>query len=322
MRDRICIILVNWNGKKDTLECLDSLTKVDYPLFSVIVVDNGSQDGSVAAIRAAHPHVPIFETGENLGFAGGNNVGISWALSKPFKWILLLNNDTTVDPDFLNAFMRAAEQQPEAKILGAKILRAHEPTRIDHLGGRWNPAIAEFESLSAGDPAHLHTDMQPVDYVCGAALLMHRSVPEAIGLLEPRFFLFWEETDFCFRARRKGFSIWTAPEAKVWHKVSASFIGGKPHSHYYWWRSRLLWLERNLPPSERQALHRTLIRPELLKTLRHYFFRSSQHFLSRLILLPSNSQRLAKLKRLKAGLAGAIDYYRGRFGNCPPWLLK
>jgi hypothetical protein len=322
MTDRICIILLNWNGKKDTLECLDSLAKVDYSRFTTIVVDNGSADDSVTAIRAAHPNVPIFETKENLGFAGGNNVGIRWALSKPFQWILLLNNDTIVSPDFLKAFMYEAKRNPEAKILGAKLLRYHEPDQVDHLGGKWNPSIVEFESLGAGIFDGRLQESQEVDYVCGAALLMHRSVPETIGLLEARFFLFWEETDFCFRARRKKFGVWTAPHAKVWHKVSASFVGGKPHTQYFWWRSRLLWMERNLPLSERKELMRTVVRPELLKTLRHYLLKNLQEILSRLLLKPKDIKRLQKIKRLKSGLAGALDYYRGRFGNCPKWVMK
>lgn len=307
---KIIIILVNWNGKKDTLECLDSLQKVEYPNFLTIVVDNGSVDDSLAAIRAAHPLVPILETGANLGFAGGNNVGIEWALRHHAEWILLLNNDTTVAPDFLNAFLVAAKEEPKAKILGAKILRYSQPTLIDHLGGRWNPDLAEFESLESGQTDHSYCNMQAVDYVCGAALLMHRSVPEKIGFLEPKFFLFWEETDFCYRARRAGFEVWTAPEAKIWHKVSSSFTGGKPHMHYFWWRSRLLWLERNCPAKEKKRIYRKIIIPEIWKVFRHYLIKS---------IFRSDPQ---KLRRYKAGCAGIIDYLRGRFGNCPNWLVK
>lgn len=315
-RPRICIILVNWNGKRDTIECLDSLALVDYPKFSRLIVDNGSTDGSVEAIRAKHPDLPILQTGENLGFAGANNVGIRWALSKPFEWILLLNNDTVVDPDFLNAFIRQTVATPEAKILGAKLLRYHDRNRIDHLGGKWNPNIVEFDSLHAGEPDGGQTS-EEVDYVCGAALLMHRSVPETIGFLEPRFFLFWEETDYCFRARRKGFVVRTAPEARVWHKVSSSFIGGKPHTHYFWWRSRLLWLERNMPRSERKVLMKTVVRPDLWKELRHFTLKSLQA-----LFRPRDAALTQKVKRLKSGLAGAFDYYRGKFGNCPKWVSK
>jgi hypothetical protein len=314
--NKICVILLNWNGKTDTIECLNSLRKCSYGKFTAIVVDNGSTDGSIQAIRAAHPSVPIFETRANLGFAGGNNVGIEWALRKPFDWILLLNNDTLVEAGFLEAFLEAAKEHSEAKIFGAKILRYGDRNRIDHLGGMWNSVIGEFESLHMGENDR-EIEGREVDYVCGAALFMHRSVPEAIGLLESKFFLFWEETDYCFRARRKGFHVRTAPHARVWHKVSASFTGGKPHSHYFWWRSRLLWLERNLPFAERQELLKRLVYPEIRKTLRHLFLKSIQQ-----MFRPSDLVLRQKTKRLKAGLIGALDYYRGKFGNCPSWLVK
>lgn len=323
-QERICIIVLNWNGKKDTLECLESLSKVDYYPFSTYVVDNGSTDDSVEAIREAYPNIPIHETKKNLGFAGGNNAAIEWALTKPFKWILLLNNDTIVAPDFLKAFMETAKKNPDAKILGAKILRYSDPTRIDHLGGVWNSQNAKFESVASGliDDGISFEESKPVDYVCGAAMLIHRSVAESIGVLEPRFFLFWEETDYCFRARRKGFGVYTSPNARIWHKVSASFIGGKPHSHYFWWRSRLLWLERNLPPSERRKVMKEIVRPELIKMIRHFFFKSIQSLLGRLPYAPPRPDRPKKLRRLRAGIMGALHYYCRKFGNCPKWVSK
>jgi GT2 family glycosyltransferase len=314
---KISIILLNWNGMKDTLECLDSLKAVTGPKFRTLVVDNGSSDGSVAAIRAAHPHVPIFETGKNLGFAGGNNVALEWAIDKS-EWILLLNNDTAVDPSFLEAFLAAAKEQPNAKILGAKIYRYSDKNRIDHLGGFWNPSIAEFESPASNqlDDGISFEAMQQVDYVCGAALFMHASVPKTIGLLEPNFFLFWEETDFCIRAKKAGFEVWTAPKAKVYHKVSSSFTGGKPHMHYFWWRSRLLWIQRNCPFSEKRRIYRNIVFPELLKQGRHYLLRSLQSLFSK------NPALKEKRARLKAGLLGAFHYSIGRFGNCPPSLTR
>lgn len=317
---KIIIIILNWNGKKDTLECLASLANVDYPHFQTIVVDNGSSDDSVAAIRQAFPKIPILETKENLGFAGGNNAGIEWALRHKAEWIFLLNNDTIADPSLLRAFLAAAKERPQAKILGAKIFRYHEPERLDHVGGFWDPKIAEFVSPASGqiDNPFDFAEMEPVDYVCGAALFMHRSVPETIGLLEPRFFLFWEETDFCFRARKAGFEVWTAPQAKVWHKVSSSFTGGKPHTHYFWWRSRLLWVRRNCAPAEKRRLYRTVLLPELWKTARHALLKTALNRLTR----TTDPARLEKARRCRAGLAGALDYFRGRFGNCPAWVTK
>jgi GT2 family glycosyltransferase len=285
--------------------------------MTTLVVDNGSTDGSVAAIRRGFPEVPIIENQQNLGFAGGNNVGIRWALTKPFDWIFLLNNDTRVAPDLFESLLAAARAQPNAKILGAKILKYQDPNRIDHLGGAWDPKRAEFFSLHSGLEDRHDIPPAQVDYVCGAALLMHRSVPETIGLLEEKFFLFWEETDFCFRARRKGFEVWTAPQARVWHKVASSFVGGKPHSHYFWWRSRLLWLERNIPYAERQLLMSEIVSRELWKTARHYGLRLLQKWLRRITLRPSRPDLEQKIRLLKAGLRGAFDYSRGRFGDCP-----
>ncbi len=313
---RVCVILLNWNGKKDTLECLHSLQSITYKRMQTIVVDNGSTDDSVQAIRKEYPLIPILETGENLGFAGGNNIGIKWALRKPFEWILLLNNDTTVDPGFIEAFLDAAKEK-KAKLLGAKIYRYHDPKCIDHLGGFWNPKIAEFECPWQGkiDDGTCE-DMHLVDYVSGCALFMHKAVPEKIGLLEPTFFLYWEETDYCFRAHRAGFDIWTAPKAKIYHKVSTSFTGGKPHMHYFWWRSRLLWISRNCTSREKRALYQKVILPEIIKSCRHYCLKSIQLSILRLLKRPHLTQK-EKLRRYKAGLTGIFDYFRKKFGNCP-----
>ena len=320
-RNRICIVLLNWNGKKETLECLESLSQIHYKKAQPLVVDNGSTDGSVSAIRAAYPAVPLLETNRNLGFAAGNNVGIQWALKKAFDWILLLNNDTIVAPDFLNAFLTAAKEK-KAKILGAKIYRYHDRDRIDHVGGFWNPSIAEFESCGYGklDDKISYEEMQRVDYVSGCAFFMHRTVPEKIGLLEPNFFLYWEETDYCYRGRKAGLEIWTAPQAHVYHKISTSFIGGKPHMHYFWWRNRFLWISRHCTPQEKRILYRKILFPELWKYVRLCVLQSPTNYLLRKIdkKNPSHSQ---KLRRYKAGLTGALHYFLGKFGNCPNWLL-
>jgi GT2 family glycosyltransferase len=310
---KIFVILLNWNGIKDTLECLASLQKVNYPNFQPLIVDNGSTDNSVAVIRASYPHVPILETKTNLGFAGGNNVGIEWALAHHAEWILLLNNDTLVDPNILLEFLCAAKAQPKAKILGAKILRYHEPKILDHLGGFWNEKKGEFTSPEQGTLDHDYFNMRQVDYVCGAAFFMHRSVPKTIGLLEPRYFLFWEESDYCCRAKKAGIEIWTAPKAIVRHKISSSFTGGKPHTEYFWWRSRLLWVERNCSPEEKRNLYKKIIVPQIWKMVRHYLLR---------FLFTFGKQRKQKLKRNKAGCLGVIDYFRGYFGNCPASLQK
>jgi GT2 family glycosyltransferase len=321
---KIVILILNWNGKTDTLECLSSLAAADpIPLFSTVVIDNGSTDNSVHDIRAAYPDIPIIETKANLGFAGGNNAGIRWALGKSFEWILLLNNDTIVAPDFIKKFLEAARQKPSVKMWGAKIYRYSDRSRLDHLGGYWDADKADFVSYAANrlDDGSFE-EMKPVDYVCGAALFMHKSVPETIGLLEESFFLLWEESDFCTRARRAGFEIWTAPHARIWHKVSASFIGGKPHMHYFWWRNRLLWIHRNCTPQEKRQLYIRLILPEMAKNIKLACLKTAQTALLRLFGRPADQSRIEKARRYRAGCRGILHYFLGRFGNCPFSYLR
>lgn len=321
---KILILILNWNGKKDTLECLASLSAVNpSPLFSVLVVDNGSQDDSVEAIRASFPEIPILETKENLGFAGGNNVGIRWALKKSFEWILLLNNDTIVAPDLIEQLIKAAKEKPSARILGAKIFRYHDQERIDHLGGFWNPDTATHISYASDQiDDGSYDEMKQIDYVSGCALFMHRSVPETIGLLEERFFLLWEESDFCKRALKAGFEIWTAPKAKIWHKVSASFIGGKAHMHYFWWRNRLFWISRNCTPLEKRKIYLDVLIPEMRKIAKLAFLRSVQVIFAGMFHYRPDREREQKARRYRAGLRGILHYFLGKFGPCPKTYLK
>ncbi len=321
---KIAILVLNWNGKGHTLECLSSLEKVSsIDLCSTLVIDNGSTDDSVEAIRKAFPQIPILELDENLGYAGGCNAGIRWALGKSFEWILLLNNDAIAEPDFIDAFLAASRQKPSAAILGAKAYSRSRLGQIDSFGGYWNPASAQFE-----DPARGKTDepafeqMQIADYVCGCALFMRREVPETIGLLDERFFLFWEEADFCTRARRHGFEIWTAPQAKVHHKVSASFTGGKPHTDYFWWRNRLLWISSNCAAREKRRLYREVLLPEMAKSFKLAFLKTAQVFLLKLFRRPIGDLRAVKARRYRAASCGILHYFLGRFGNCPARYAK
>ncbi len=298
----IALIILNWNGKKDTLECLDSIAKLDYEKFETIVVDNGSTDGSLDSLPT---HVTVLKNKENLGFAEGNNVGIRYALEKDFDAVVLLNNDTIVDPQFLSAFARA-----DKPIQGALIYLYQERDRLDHLGGTWNPRTASFDftCLRAKEiPEELS-----LDYLCGCALFVRRGVFETIGLLESKFFLIWEESDFCFRAKRAGFPLHVCREALVWHKVSASFTGGKPHSTYFWWRNRLLWIERNCTRPQKVSLYLRVLLPEIFHLYKLFAIKS---------LFPSKNKK-EKLLQYRAALTGIHHYICRRFGNGPAWIYK
>lgn len=244
----IAIVVLNWNGRDDTLACLSSVGKIAYPNFRVIVVDNGSADDSVAAIRAAFPDVEIIETGRNLGFAGGNNVGIRRALAQSADYVLLLNNDTEVDPGILSAFVAAAERFPDAGVFSGKIYYHAEPNRIWYAGGQWNPKNARFDLVGEGllDNGINYSNTCETGYACGCAFFLPAGRLREIGLLDEDFFLYFEETDWCFRAKAAGHSSNFVPDAKLWHKVSVSFGGeGSPLALYFITRNRLLWARRH-----------------------------------------------------------------------------
>lgn len=315
---KIAIILVNYNGKSDTIECLSSLEKLSYSNYEIIIIDNGSKDDSVNTILGLYPHVALIETKKNLGFAEGNNVGIRYAIEKGAQYFLLLNNDTIVDPQMLTYFLISIKRKKDAGILGAKIYNYSKPNTIDHLGGLWNPKKAEFESLANNfiEDDQTYEKMQQVDYVCGCAFFITKQLIEKIGFLEPKFFLIWEETDYCYRAKRKGFKTYTCPKAKVWHKISSSFSGGKPQMHYFWWRNRLLWIERNLEFSEKKSLYFSPILMEIFKTIKLRWIKAIELKLLKFFHKDRDlSLKEQKLKRYQAGTRGILHYFLRKFGN-------
>jgi GT2 family glycosyltransferase len=320
---KVVIIVLNWNGKKDTLACLESLEKLTYSNFETIVVDNGSTDASSTAIREKFPHCNLLETGANLGFAEGNNVGIRKAIERQADYLFLLNNDTVVASDILEGFIETFRSHPTAGVLGAKIFLFEQQDTLDHLGGLWNKATGTFEfiGLHKKEDSISWQEPEKLDYVCGAGLMIKREVVEAIGGLEPRFFLIWEESDFCFRARRAGFQILTCPQAKLWHRVSSSFIGGKPHSTYFWWRNRLLWIERNCPFKEKLKLYLRVLLPDILHMLKIHGIKKIQLFaLKKLRPKADVKEKEMKILKNRAALCGVRDYFLRRFGKGPDWI--
>lgn len=317
---KVAVVILNWNGKHDTVACLKSLETSSQVPFHTIVVDNGSQDDSVVEIRKQFPHISVLETGSNLGYAGGNNHGIQEALKYNVDGVLLLNNDTLVEPGFIEAFIHSCKTHPEVGIWGGYPLRFHSPGHLDHLGGIWNSEKADFDLIGLNAPRGFQTDL-PLDYVCGCSIFIRREVFEKIGLLEPKFFLFWEEADFAMHAKKVGFKIGICKQAVLHHKVSASFIGGSPHKKYFWWRSRLLWIERNCSPEEKDKLFDKLIQLELWHYKKLYGIKRIELALLQLIGRKNLQEKQQKLKQYRAILQGIRDYQAGNFGAGPVWLF-
>jgi GT2 family glycosyltransferase len=297
----VCTILLNWNGWTDTVECLESLFRSDYPPTPVVVCDNGSEDGSLERIRAwaegrldvwlpreqalrelvlppvAKP-IPYVEytreeaerggdpgaadvplvlvrTGGNLGYAGGNNVGLRYALARGDRdMVWLLNNDTVVRPDTLRPLVEELRGAPDVGICGSTLLSYHAPGVVQTLGGaRYNRWLALSRNIGEGAPAGALPSRRAVlrrlDYVTGASMLVSRALLTELGLLNEDYFLYFEELDWSTRARGR-FRISWAPESVVYHKEGAS-IGGSSRdkakswtSDYHFVRSRLLFTRR------------------------------------------------------------------------------
>lgn len=242
---QVAIIILNWNGQTDTLACLASLSHLDYPACHIVVVDNGSNDDSVAAIGSAYPRVILLETGDNLGYVGGNNVGLDYARTLGVDYALLLNNDTEVAPDFLRLLIDAAEADPTVAIVGPLIYYFDHPERIWSAGGviDWQQGNTYLRGLNEPDHGQFNSMPHPVDFVTGCALLIKMSAVEQVGLLDPRFFAYYEETEWCARVARAGFKILLVPQARIWHKISLVAREASPQVHYYMTRNRLLFLK-------------------------------------------------------------------------------
>ncbi|MFV9505140.1 MAG: glycosyltransferase family 2 protein [Oscillochloridaceae bacterium umkhey_bin13] len=300
MSKRVAIIVLCYNGIADTLACLASLRQLDYPReqSQVIVLDNASQDSTPERVRAAFPEVVVIENGANLGFAAGNNVGLRYALAHGYDYALLLNNDTEVASDFLSLLVAAAEASPRTGVVGPTIYYHADPDLIWSAGGRidWQRGIGLMEGTGTRDVGQDQGRLHPVDFVTGCAMLVKREVLEQAGLLDERFFMYYEETEWAVRIARAGYGIVHVPAAKVWHKIPLDARFDQEYLAYYMTRNRLLFLQAV------GARPGTWLHALVFQDLRTY---------ASLWLRPKWRTRRG---RVGMGL-GWLDFWRGRFGR-------
>jgi len=251
----IAVVIVNWNGKDDTIRCLESLQKISLMgnTLSIIVVDNGSTNDSVDTIKKSFPKIPLIVTGKNLGFTGGNNVGIRKALEKGADLIWLLNNDTLVDKQVLS--FTSVFDDPHVGACGSKIYFApghefHHDRYKESDRGRvfwyagglvdWNNLYASHRGVDEVDHGQYdHAEETP--FITGCSLVVRRDVVEKVGMLDDRYYLYLEDLDWNIRIQKAGWKTMYVPTSIIWH-VNAGSSGrpGNPVHEYYFTRNRLL----------------------------------------------------------------------------------
>ncbi len=248
---RVAVVVLSWNGRDDTLRCLASLAAVSYTPLSVVVVDNGSIDGSADAVESAFPDVVVVRLGRNAGFSGGVNAGIAAALERGADDVLLLNNDMVVDAGFLAPLVNAA-MQPEVAAACSQILFAEPPDRIWYAGASFHPRRGHHGRNIGFGKAPVPPARPPyeVDCACGGAMLIPRRAIEEVGLFDEGLFAYREDLDWSLRAREPGGRVVVVPASIVRHRVSASTGGeSSPTSLYYDLRNSLTVAERHAPLS-------------------------------------------------------------------------
>jgi len=222
-----CLVL-NLNRRELLRETLDSVQRMTYPNFRLVVIDNGSNDGSQEMVRSGYPSAALIENGTNLGFGEGNNVGMRYTMKQGSQWIFLLNNDIVVDPNLLTELMNAAMAEPDVGILGPKIYYHAEANTLWYAGGRINyfTGVISHRGVRQEDRGQ-YDAAGDTEYVTGCAFLVRREVLETVGLFDAVYCpAYSEDADLCVRAQRAGYRLRYVPQAKLWHKVSASSGGG------------------------------------------------------------------------------------------------
>lgn len=292
----VVTIVLNTNRRDDTLECLASLEAQTGVRNHVIVLDNRSTDGSVDAIRARFPATEIISIDQDKGYAGNNNVGIRAAAVHEPDWLLILNEDTVLDPRCLERLVAAGESDPRIGMVGPMVFHHDEPTVIQSAGGQ----LGRFwESIHVGanetDQGQFDR-VRDVDWISGCALLVRQAVVDRIGALDERFYYYWEETEWCVRTRKFGWRIVHAPDAKLWHKGVRRHYVPSPNVTYYNTRNKFLLMSTHRASRYVWCVEWTRTAKTLLAWTLKSRWRQSQE------------------KHRKAMVQGVVDYLMGHWG--------
>lgn len=241
----VSIVTVNYNQSQVTCELLESLRKVTYPNLEIIVVDNGSPNDNPERISTLYPECKLIKSADNLGFAGGNNLGIKHSKG---EFLLFINNDTEVEPGFLEPLVTLLRSDPKIGMVSPKIRFYYAPDTIQYAG--YTPfniltlrqKLIGYHETDTGQYDQRHQTFA----VHGAAMMVPRSVILEVGMMAEVYFLYYEEHDWCERIKRAGYSVYYEPASLVMHKESVSTGKESPLKTYYITRNRFLFARRNI----------------------------------------------------------------------------
>jgi len=240
----VSIVSVNWNQPKLTRLMVRSLQHLSYPNWEVIVVDNGSTKGDIRGLKIKYPDIQLVISKENLGFAGGNNLAFPHCKG---KYILLLNNDTEVDPNFLEPLVALMEKNPDVGIVSPKIFFYDHPDVLQYAGTTpIHPITSRGKKFGHGEKDEgQHDSICETGYANGACMLIRAELLNTVGHLYEDYFLYYEEHDFTERVRQAGYRIMFHPGGRIFHKVSASTGKMSPLKAFYLHRNRMVFIRRN-----------------------------------------------------------------------------
>jgi GT2 family glycosyltransferase len=256
---KVTAIVLNYNGYQDTLECVQSLLKVNYPLLDIVIIDNDSTDDSIYNLttffekystnfklpnqkesRTDNKSVKIINSGINGGYGFGNNVGIKYALASGADYVLILNNDTIVKPDFISPLVDAAEEDPVIGIVSSKILYHHDKSKIWSVGGEVTPLLKNVTHYFFNQIDSRQKIPEQLNFISGCMWLIRKDVFLKVGFINEEYFMYVEDVEYCHRVISKGYKLTVIPESQVFHKVGSAG-GGRLSPFSIYWKSKNMY---------------------------------------------------------------------------------
>lgn len=281
-RDKVFILVLNYNGYKDTIECVDSLLNISYENFKIIIIDNKSSDDSLLELKKQKwgEMVEILELDKNYGYAAGNNKGIEYALINGAEYICVLNNDVIVEKDFLSNLVNKYKKNNNIAVIGPAICEYNDSEIIQSTGAFINLKKGQVPPINNGIKIEEIGEKDiSCDYIGGACMLFNKNIIEKFGFIPENYFLFFEETEWCYKIKKSGMNIICSTDSIIYHKGSISInkIGGL--SKYFMERNLIVFVKRNATFWQKnyffvylilRSIKRLIFKKEDISTIKNY----------------------------------------------------